>query len=328
VSRLKIALAASVSLALLAYLAWSVDFHVLGAELARTHWGWVTLGVVCGLSGLFARARRWRYLFPRDSPPPALVPATMIGYMANNVLPLRAGEFVRVYVVSRRWHHGFWTALATLVVERVLDSLVIVLILGVLVLRIPVPAMFRNAALTVLAVDVAGVLVLTCLAVFPSAGRRLLARVGRFAPVVERSIARVYDTFVRGLDGIRAPRNTLPLVVWTLIVWLLPAFAAWSTLRAFDLDLPFLAAWVVLAFVGLAISIPSAPGYIGVFHFAAAKAVELFGIGASSSVAFAIVFHAGQVIPVTLVGWIFLLREGMSLREAARVRPADVPQDA
>src|SRR2546430_8928388 len=90
--------------------------------------------------GLWARARRWRYLFPPRSDPPGLLPAVMIGYMANNLLPLRAGEVVRVYVVARRWSAAgadgtgrvFWTALATLIVERVLDSFAVVLMLGAL----------------------------------------------------------------------------------------------------------------------------------------------------------------------------------------------------
>jgi uncharacterized protein (TIRG00374 family) len=282
--------------------------------------------MACGIAGLYARAARWRYLFPPGACPPTLVPAMMIGYFANNVLPLRAGEFVRVYVVSRRWRHGFWTALATLVVERVLDSLALVLMLGVLVLLIPVPAVFRNAALVVLAIDVAGVAALTSLAMFPAAGRRLLARIGRRWPAIERRAGGVYDMFVRGLDGVRTPRHVLPLVVWTVIVWVLPAAAAWTTLRAVNLDLPFLAGWVVLAFVGLGISIPSAPGYFGVFHFAAAKAVELFGFGASAALAFAIVFHTTQFVPVTLVGWSYLVREGMSLGEATRARAASVTE--
>lgn len=245
----------------------------------------------------------------------------MIGYMANNVLPLRAGEFVRIYVISRNWGGGFWTALATLIVERVLDSLSLVLILGVLVLMIPVPALFRNAALVVLAIDVIGVIALTWLAIYPASGRRLLATLGRRWPATEARVGRIYDTFVRGLDGIRTGSNIAPLLVWTVIVWILPAVAAWTTLRAVDLHLPFLAGWVVLAFVGLGISIPSAPGYIGVFHVAAAKAVEMFGLSASAAVAFAIVFHASQFVPVTLVGWLYLIREGLSLGEAARARP-------
>jgi uncharacterized protein (TIRG00374 family) len=250
----------------------------------------------------------------------------MIGYMANNVLPLRAGEFVRVYVVSRNWAHGFWAALATLIMERVLDSLSLVLILGVLVLLIPVPALFRNAALVVLAIDVVGVAILAWLVIYPDAGRRMLRRLGRRWPALDARLSRMYHRFVLGLDGIRTASNVIPLLVWTVIVWVLPAFAAWATLRAVDLHLPFLAGWAVLAFVGLGISIPSAPGYIGVFHVAAAKAVEIFGLSSSAAVAFAIVFHASQFVPVTLVGWLYLLREGLSLGEATHARPP-LPDD-
>jgi uncharacterized membrane protein YbhN (UPF0104 family) len=144
---------------------------------------------------------------------------------------------------------------------------------------------------------------------------------GRRWPALEARLGRAYDTFVRGLDGIRTVSNLPPLLVWTVIVWILPAVAAWTTLRAVDLHVPFLAGWVVLAFVGLGISIPSAPGYIGVFHVAAAKAVEMFAISPSAAVAFAIVFHASQFVPVTLIGWLYLIREGLSLGEATHAPP-------
>jgi len=133
-----------------------------------------------------ARAQRWRYLFPPGANPPGLTAAVMIGYMANNILPLRAGEVVRVYVVARRWSaadggtgpraHPFWTTLATLVVERVLDSLAIVLVLAVLILVVPVPRFLEIAALVVLAIDVAGVAVLLSLVVAPEACARFVAR--------------------------------------------------------------------------------------------------------------------------------------------------------
>ena len=250
----------------------------------------------------------------------------MIGYMANNVLPLRAGEVVRVYVVARRWSaaaggagpraHPFWTTLATLVVERVLDSLAVVLILAVLVLLVPVPRFLEIAALVVLAIDVAGVAVLLALAVAPAGCARLITRlVGRW-PSLQRRALRVFETFVHGLDGIRAPAHAAPLLAWTLAVWLVPAFAAWTMLLALDLRLPFIASWVVLGFVGLGVSIPSAPGYVGVFHAAAVLAVGLFGVGASAGVGYAILFHASQILPVTLLGWLYLLREHVSLGEA------------
>jgi len=116
------------------------------------------LAVVMAPIQIWVRGRRWWYLFPPGSNPQGVTPAMMIGYMANNVLPLRAGEVVRVYVVARRWNkapgasrsHPFWTTLATLIVERVLDSLIVVLILAVLVLVVPVPRFLEVAALIVL----------------------------------------------------------------------------------------------------------------------------------------------------------------------------------
>src|SRR5260370_12193225 len=112
--------------------------------------------------------------------------------MANNILPLRAGEFVRVYVVSRRWKvpagggraHGFWTTLATLVVERALDGLAVVLILALLILAIPVPAYLQVAALVLLALDLVGIAALAAFVVAPGACERLIARVaGRWPPL-------------------------------------------------------------------------------------------------------------------------------------------------
>src|SRR4029453_8802935 len=121
--------------------------------------------------------------------PPPLTPAMMIGYMANNVLPLRAGEVVRIYVVARRWAaagaperiHPFWTTLATVVVERVLDSLAVVLILAILGLMGPVPQFLDMGAVSVLASDLVGIAVLSALAAPRDACVRVVARlVGRW----------------------------------------------------------------------------------------------------------------------------------------------------
>jgi glycosyltransferase 2 family protein len=278
---------------------------------------------------IWVRGQRWWYLFPPGSNPPPLTPAMMIGYMANNVLPLRAGEVVRIYVVARRWSatgaperiHPFWTTLATLVVERVLDSLVVVLILAILVLRVSVPRFLEMAALIVLTIDLVGIAVLVALAAAPDACVRLVARlVGRW-PGLHRRLLNIFQTFVHGLDGVRTPSHAVPLVAWTVAVWLVPALAAWTMLLALDLHLPFIASWAVLSFVGLGISIPSAPGYVGVFHAAAVLAVGLFGVSHSAAVGYALLFHASQIVPITLAGWLYLLREEVSLTEATRAHP-------
>ncbi len=323
-ARLKLAAGLGLSAALLGYMLWSVDPGQLLAQLRHTHWGWMALAFALAPAGLWVRARRWRYLFPPHQAPPALTAAVMIGYMANNVLPLRAGEVVRVYVVARRRGHGFWTVLGTLVVERVLDSLTIVLVLALLVLLVPVPPLFQWAAVTVLAVDVAAAGVLAAFAGAPAICRRWLARLAGRWPALERRLARVFETFVAGLDGIRHARNLPLLLAWTVLVWLAPALSAWATMRALTLELPFVAAWTVLAFVGLGISIPAAPGYIGVFHYAAVLALAIFGVDRPAAVGYALLFHAAHYVPITLAGWLFLLREQVSLAEAARARAVEV----
>src|SRR5437899_12037535 len=116
-----------------------------------------------------------------------------------------------------------------------------------------------------LAVDVLAAAALVALAVAPDAVGWLLVRLIARCPGVERRVSRVFGTFVQGLDGIRARGHMLPLLGWTILVWLAPALAAWTMLQAMDLHLPLTAGWTVLAFVGLSVSIPSAPGYVGIF---------------------------------------------------------------
>ena len=165
--------------------------------------------------------------------------------------------------------------------------------------------------------------ILVTLAVAPEAAARLLARLTVRWPHVEHRATRIFSTFVQGLDGVRARGNLVPLIGWTLLVWVVPALSAWTMLLAMDLHLPLTAAWTVLAFVGLSISIPSAPGYVGVFHYAAVLALEIFGVTRETAVGYALLFHAAQIVPVTLVGWLFLLREHVTLREATRSRAAE-----
>jgi uncharacterized membrane protein YbhN (UPF0104 family) len=273
--------------------------------------------------GLWVRAVRWRYLFPPGAPPPALVAGVMIGYMVNNVLPLRAGEVARVWVVARRWGHGFWTVLATLIVERVLDGLAIVAVLGVLVLLVDVPLYLRWGAALMLAVNVAGVIVLAAFAVAPARSRAALGWATRRWPRLRGVALDGFERFVRGLEGIRTAAHLLPLIVWTLAVWALPLLIAWAMLRAVHLSLPWLAPLAVLAFLGVGVSIPSAPGYIGVFHAAAVLALGVFGVAPAESLGYALLLHAVQFVPVTLIGWVFLLREHLSLADATHAAPTE-----
>jgi uncharacterized protein (TIRG00374 family) len=319
-SALRLGAGVILSVVLLGVLVWRIDLHVVGRQLASTHWGWALASAFFAIAGIWTRARRWQYLFPPGSNPPALFRATMIGYMANNVLPLRAGELVRVYVMARYWSHGFWMPLATLVVERVLDGLAVVLLLGGLLFAVPVPPAFRWTAGVFLALDLVAVAVLVAIALSPRACQGLIRRLAGRWPRLEGRLVRVFEIFVRGLSGIQTPHHAGPIVVWSLLVWLTAALAAWTALFAARLDVPPIAAFVVLGFVALGVSLPSAPGYIGVFHTAAVIALAIFGVSQPVAFGYAIVFHACGFIPITLFGWVLLLREHLSLGAVTQQR--------
>src|SRR5262245_46117701 len=150
----KIILGVVISGALLVYLFWSVDPREVLARLGQTIWPLLAVSLLLNLVSVWIRAWRWHYLFPPDSRPAHLFNAVMIGYMANNVLPLRAGEVVRVYIASR-YGPRFWTTVATLVVERVLDGLAVGLMLAGLFLTLPMPRELRWPAILFLSADFA-----------------------------------------------------------------------------------------------------------------------------------------------------------------------------
>jgi uncharacterized membrane protein YbhN (UPF0104 family) len=125
-------------------------------------------------------------------------------------------------------------------------------------------------------------------------------------------------TMTEGLRGLRAGHHALPIVFSSAGIWLLFAGSVWIALHAAHLDLPFAASWTVLAFLGLGVSLPSSPGFVGVVQAACVGALKLFGVPWTEALSFSLLLHASQFVPVTLVGLAFLLVEHVSLSEATR----------
>ena len=212
------------------WLLWSVDRERLLSQLLRTDWRWFLLAMRS--PGRAPRAGvSLAVSVPATQRAPRAVPAMMIGYMVNNMLPLRRRDRAGVRRGSPR-ERAFWTAAATLIVERVLDSLCLVLILGVLVFLVEVPRIVEWAAMIILTIDVVGISLLVAITTAPTRCRALIERMTARWPALQDRLLRAFTMFLDGLDGIRTRGHALPLVVWTVVVWMLPAAAAWASLRA------------------------------------------------------------------------------------------------
>src|SRR5262245_12970833 len=249
----------------------------------------------------------------------------MIGYMANNILPLRAGEVVRVYIASR---HGprFWTSVATLVVERVLDGLAVGLILAGLFLTLPIPRELRWPAAIFLGVDVVAMAALAVIALAPGGCGTFIRASFRRWPRLERWLLDVLGTMSEGLRGVRTRSHLLPIAASSAGIWVVLAIAVWTALHAAHLDLPLAASWAVLAFMGLGVSLPSSPGFVGVIQAATVLALALFAVPRAEALSFSLIFHAAQYFPVTIYGLVLLFYEQVRLPEASRAHVASAPR--
>ena len=306
-----------VSGGLLVYFFWDVDLGVVAARLRGTLWTFLAVSIGLNFASMWARAWRWAYLFPPGPRPSHLFRSLLIGYMGNNLLPLRAGEVVRIYVASR---HGprFWTTVATVVVERALDGLALGLIVAGLLLLVPVPVEMRWSIAIFLALDLAAILVLVMIALAPGICRVLIETMFHRVGWLERRLLGLLGTMTEGLRGIRTPRNAIPVVLSSVAIWLLLALSVWTAMHAAHLDLPLVASWVVLAFLGLGVSLPSSPGFVGVIQAATVLALALFAVPRADALSFSLLFHASQFFPITAVGLVCLLLEHVSLADAAR----------
>lgn len=315
---IKILLGIAISAALLVWLFWNVDLRAIAARLGDTRWGWLALSIGLNLASLWARALRWRQLFPRRAHPTHLLNAVVIGYMGNNLLPLRAGEVLRVYVVTRRGQ-PFWTTVTTLVVERALDGLAVGIVLAFVFFLIPTPREVAWAAETFVALVLGTMAVLAAITAAPLPCRILIHSLVYRWPAVERRLLLIFDTMSDGLQGMRRPSQLVPTALWSLAIWAAIVASVWACFEAGRLDLPVTAALTVIAFIGLGVSLPSSPGFIGIIQAATVLALSFFGIGKTDALGFSLLFHASQFVPITLWGLALLVVEQVSLTDVARV---------
>ena len=301
------------------------DFGAIGQSLSQANYWWLIPALGAYFVGVGLRAVRWHYLLnPVQKIPAArLFPVVVIGYMANNVLPVRMGEVVRSYVLGRRENVSKTAALATIVVERIMDGITMILFLSVASLFVTV-----NKDIEGIEKTTAGVFLVVIIAFFAVAHSRLwmkrLETFGlRFVPGSLRpKIAGLADAFIDGLQVLRQWRDLLMVALLSVAAWGCEAGMYWLVALAFStMNLSAAAVFMTLAVANLATLVPSTPGYVGPFD-AAAKLVlaGIFKVSSNVAASYVILLHAALYLPVTLVGLVYWLRENLSFKEAEQVR--------
>ena len=268
------------------------------------------------------RARRWRPILHPVAPDLPFGPlwrATAIGMMANNLLPLRMGELVRAFALSKENTQPrveFSAGLASLFVDRVFDAvIVLVLMVGAMF----APGFPRDAIIggrpasaialggAVLAAVVAGGLY--AIVFFPKQFESLFAAiVRRVSPrLAERGVA-MMESFANGLRVLRHPRLFASIVFWALLLWLAQATGFYIMFSAVGINAPFSAALFIQGLIVLGVALPSSPGYFGPYEIAAIAGLSLYGVDHDTAVAWALTLHILSLLPITIIGLYHLAR--------------------
>jgi uncharacterized protein (TIRG00374 family) len=281
------------------------------------------------LLGFWIRAVRWRWFIDAGRPLaiPSLFSATMIGFMANNVLPFRLGEFVRPWALARRERLSKTTLLATIVVERAVDMLTLLGIFGVTMLVHPIAESTDAGRLVQWGARLLiGLCVgLTLFVVAVERNRRLAQALVRFVTrplpgTAREKVGHILEHFIEGLGLFRDVGRLAVVFALSFTMFLCFACALAISLWSLGIDLPWYAGLVMLVITAIGIMVPAAPGYIGTLNIACTAGLALFGVGKAQSVPFSWFYFFSQWLPITAVGLLYLNREGLSLRSLGQAQ--------
>jgi len=290
---------------------------------------WLLPGVSVYFVGVWVRAWRWHYLLGpiKKIPTKTMFPITTIGYMGNNIYPARAGEVLRAVILKRKEMVPVSASLATIIVERIFDGVVM---LAFVFVNLPELAKLKGTsgfvgniqqvAIIGMGVFLGALAVFLLAAMFPHVTARVgLWGIEHFTPKrLHTKITSVMNKFLDGLASLRSPFNVLMVFFSSVIIWLLETGKYWFVMHAFPFEVSFFVLMLMNGIVNLATTIPSAPGYIGTFDAPGIAVLVAYSVDQATAAGYTLVLHVALWLPITLLGAFYLAREGIKWSETLR----------
>ena len=299
-----------------AFILTRIDLAEFASVLLAADYRYLLPSVVAFLLGLVTRAQRWRVLLSRRLPLRRAFHIMNIAYLVNGLLPLRIGELGRIYLTSRANHKipAMYTG-STIVVERLLDVVAVVVLLMITIVVAPVPAETQHAGIIGAAASVTGFALLILLGRRRAQVVNLIGVVQARSALLERiSLRRHADAFLSGLSPILVRSSLLSALFWTAHSWLFSVLTNYALMLAFFEAGDWIPIALSIVFASFAIAIPVVPGNIGTYELSIISAFTVLGYDQLDQVAaYAVAVHALNVVVNTLTGLAGLLHEGITL---------------
>jgi uncharacterized protein (TIRG00374 family) len=325
--RWQTAIGVAVSLLLLYWALHDVAPAELWRHIRAANLWLLLLSIVLQTAAFLIRAARWKTFLKPALPNPsfsARFASTCIGFMANNLLPARVGEFARAYAFSKSQPISISASFGSLVVERLFDALTLIVFLAapLFLPGVNLAPGFGDQIIgkvfIVLFVFGGGTLVLLSMILRPDLAIRVFeATLGRLLPgALTAKIVDIIHSFVEGLGAMRSPELVIKGFVWSVFHWCWGALALYVGMLAFGITAPgYVGAMFLQGVNAFMVSIPSSPGFFGLFEASVRLGLAPFGVSPTEAGSFAIAFHIGAFIPVTLMGLYYVGRLGLSWGE-------------
>lgn len=247
---------------------------------------------------------------------------TCIGYMGNNVYPLRAGEILRIYLLQRNDRIPFAQGTVITFAERTFDGLVLLTFVVVSLALLQLPNETLQALANVAApIFLIALFVFLVLAARPNWFRAAAAAIARYLPLPLREVTlHLTDQILASLQGLRTPALLAGTVFFSYLTWALEATVYWMVAVAMGIETGYVSMLLVVGVVNLAGLIPASPGQLGVFEFFTTLVLTSLGVPRDLALTYALVVHVVVWLPATVIGFIFLIRQGLSWRSITQAR--------
>jgi glycosyltransferase 2 family protein len=313
------------SLAFLYFAFKGINFNELMNTLAGANYYWLFLFFIMQILSHFIRAWRWKYLLSHIKPDISmknLFSSVMIGYMVNNFIP-RGGEIARPYSLGKLENISVSSSLATVIVERVLDVLtLLVLVIFILIynyeLLITNFPWLKIAVIISIIISLCGIGFLVVLSLKTEFAFKIINKCTSFLPnKISGKIESLLRAFIEGLLVIKNPKNYFFILIGTVLLWVVYSLQWYVPFYSFnmvhDYSLTVVSSLMLNVIVGIGIMIP-VPGATGTYHaFCIQSLTGLFHVNGATAAAYATVTHAVGMIGITIVGLYFFIKDNMKL---------------
>ena len=315
------------------FLYWAfskIEWLDFWASIRDANYLWLIPGIAVYFIGVWIRAWRWHYLLSpiKKVPTKTMFPITTIGYMGNNIYPARAGEVLRAVILKRREGISVSASLASIIVERIFDGVVM---LAFVFINLPELAKLagsesgfvgniQSLALWGTAAFMGALIIFLLAAMFPIVTMKIgLWAINHFLPgKIRENSSSILEKFLEGLASLRSPFNILMVFLTSVVIWLLETGKYWFVMQAFPFEVNFFTLMLLNGIANLATTIPSAPGYIGTWEAVTKAVLVAFNVPEGTALGYAVVLHVALWLPITLLGAYYLAREGIKWSDSLR----------